>query len=208
MVLFGVRMIAKWDSPLLLTGRHRLLIFAVAVTQGVLICGGVGPKCSVLFYPYEGWGWETYIALSSVGGCLLLASVTDLLLKQVHNFVWYMGIVSQAILLWQYTGKEMPTKCIIELMLFIGCQLILAGRIYGKADGYAFAVCALAEYNFGMGLKYFLLHMLGAYGLLFVVQAVRRNINRRGDLKKAVPFLPYIHISFWCTMVCGRVAVI
>lgn len=39
--------------------------------------------------------------------------------------------------------------------------------------------------------------MVIAFLLLTVVQAFRRNIGRRGSLKRSVAFIPYITVSFW-----------
>ncbi len=86
-------------------------------------------------------------------------------------------------------------------MVYLGLQLLLAGRIYGRADGYAFCACALTEALLGISAVGFLLHMLFAYCLLFAVQLARRNINGRGNLRRPVPFLPYITAAFWMTAV-------
>lgn len=146
-----------------------------------------------------------WLCLVTFVGCLIFACVTDLLCSQVYNFTWWIAYVSQGLLLWRLIwtngiavsdGRGM----LVELALFCGVQLLVAGRIYGRADSYAFCACALCGACHGMGMAEYLKQMLWAYLLLFVVQAVRRNISANGNLKKPVPFLPYITISF-----CGSV---
>ena len=68
--------------------------------------------------------------------------------------------------------------------------------MYGRADCYAFCVCAMAETACGMGFAEYLFHMLIAFGILAMVQFARRNIDTKGNLKHPVPFIPYIAAAF------------
>lgn len=38
--------------------------------------------------------------------------------------------------------------------------------------------------------------MLVSFGILGMVQLLRHNINAKGNLKKPVPFIPYIALAF------------
>lgn len=75
-------------------------------------------------------------------------------------------------------------------------QFMLFARMYGKADCYAFCVCAIAGASLGMGFPDYLWQMLLALCLLFPVQLLRRNIGKSGNLKQPVAFLPYITLAF------------
>ena len=85
----------------------------------------------------------------------------------------------------------------LELFLFILLQEVGFAKLYGRADCHAFVACAMLERALGMGMKEYLTHMLLAYIFLAIVQGAKRNIGRDGNLKKPIPFLPYITVSFW-----------
>ena len=138
------------------------------------------------------------ISLSLLMGCLLLACITDIAICQVYNFVWWIsGVAAIALLI----GGRPETKTIWEVLLFCVIQMILFTRLYGRADCYAFCVCAIAETGLGFGLFGFLMHMLLSCLLLAAVQAARRNIGSGGRLKSPVPFLPYITAGFYLILV-------
>lgn len=133
---------------------------------------------------------------SVIAVCLLFACIMDCRTCQVYNFTWW--ISGTAALLLLVTGENrMDMECVAGLGLFVILQLKLFSEMYGRADCYAFCVCALAEAAAGLGIAEFLIHMLAAFCLLAVIQGIRGNIDRRGNLKQPVPFLPYITLAFW-----------
>ena len=89
----------------------------------------------------------------------------------------------------------------LSLFVFILLQEMFFSRMYGRADCHGFAACAVVGASFGMGLKQFLLHMLIAFGILGVVQSIRKNVDRKGNLKEAVPFIPYISVAFGVNLI-------
>lgn len=193
-VVLGLFVIGKWDRPLSVSRKGRLWILMGAAAESVCIAEltGCNSVCERLLW-------------AVIGGCLLLACITDSLLCQVYNFTWWISLAA-ALLLWCCRGEPgesvfLYSETLGWLMLFVGIQLAMGGRIYGRADSYAFCVCALAEASQGISAAGFLVHMLSAYILLFIVQAFRRNINKKGNLRKPVPFLPYITAAFWMTVV-------
>ncbi len=191
-VTAGLFIINRWDEPLPLKGREYCVILIGAFLQG-----------TVIRYLSNGEPAENEILLAVIGGSLLLACVTDIIICQVYNFTWLPAVTAASILFWyRLCGMGIDAIChmLWSLFFFLFAQRILFFKMYGKADGYAFCVCALAEAARGIKTAGFLLHMLLAYVLLFLVQAVRSNINSRGNLKQPVPFLPYITISFWMTV--------
>ncbi len=133
--------------------------------------------------------WITIMA------CLLFACVTDCKTCQVYNVTWWISGGAAVLLL---VGREsrLTIGVISELFVFIVLQLIFFSKMYGRADCYAFSVCAIAEASEGMGLGEYLLHMLWAFLLLAFVQGICHNIDKTGNLRKPVPFLPYITLAF------------
>lgn len=126
--------------------------------------------------------------------CLLAACVTDCRTREVYNVIWWISGAAAAVLL-GWNGKA-AYGLLPELFLFCVIQLTVFSKMYGKADCYAFCVCAAAEASEGMGFFEFLAHMTLAFGILTVVQLLRRNVDGRGNLRCPVPFLPYIALSF------------
>jgi len=131
-----------------------------------------------------------------LAGCLLFACVTDCASRLVYNFVWWIGAAAAGISLWGRLWQGLTGWVLADLGLFFLLQLLVFQHMYGKADCYAFCVCAIAEASLGMGLPGYLLHMLFSVIFLFPVQLFRRNIKSTGNLKTPVAFLPYITVSF------------
>lgn len=140
----------------------------------------------------------TRLSLSLIMGCLLLACITDIAICQVYNFVWW---ISGALAIVLIIGRRPGASAVWEVLLFGVIQMTLFARMYGKADCYAFCVCAAAEAELGFRLSGFLFHMLVSFLLLAAVQTVRRNIGPGGQLKRPVPFLPYITAGFYLMLV-------
>ena len=134
--------------------------------------------------------------LSVVIGCLLFAGITDLVMCQVYNFVWWISGIAAGGLLWQQWKETGAVDRLPELFLFCILQLLLCVRLYGRADGYAFCVCAGAQAGLGMGLEAYFAHMTVTFILLIFIQAIRKNIGPCGRLKRPVPFLPYVASGF------------
>ncbi len=131
--------------------------------------------------------------------CLLLACVTDCRTLRVYNVIWWISGVAAAVLMarsdtWRMVLPDLCFFCLVQLKLF--------SRMYGKADCYAFCVCAAAGASRGFGCMEYLLHMALAFGILAAVQLCRRNLDRRGNLRQPVAFLPYITIAFLLQCFC------
>lgn len=142
-----------------------------------------------------------FLFLSIIAVCLLAASIMDLRTCTVYNYIWWIMGVTGAVRLF----VKMPVKgnedVWLSLFLFILLQELFFCKMYGKADCHGFATCALVGASFGMELRQFLLHMLIAFALLGMVQFAKRNVGRGGNLKKPVPFLPYISVAFGLNLI-------
>ncbi len=127
---------------------------------------------------------------------LLYGCATDLKNKAVYNFTWWFGGLAAGGLLWRSLLPGRPVTVLWYLGVYMAIQLGLFSRLYGKADCYAFCVCAIAEASLGMTLFDYLILTLLAVFLLFPIQLYRRNIAKNGNLKRPVAFLPYITTAF------------
>ncbi len=147
--------------------------------------------------------WPARCLLGILGGCLLMACMTDLREQVVYRFVWWVGGAASGLLLllrfarggwpgWIFFAADM-----MVLALYILTQQGLFGKMYGRADCHAFCVCAAAQTGLGRGFQDYVLHMAVAFLGLVLIQGVRKNIASDGNLKKPVPFMPYIALSFW-----------
>ena len=142
-------------------------------------------------------------------GCLLLACVTDVVMYQVYDFVWWLSGAASAILLWIRLWVTDDIRSGLEILFGLTViwlvQLLVFGRLYGKADCYAFCVCAAAETGLGMGLELIVTHMVFAFGMLVPVQFISQNVTLRGKLKKPVAFIPYITAGFYLLLFFAKI---
>ncbi len=128
--------------------------------------------------------------------CLVFACITDCRSREVYNITWWVAGAAAAVLL--LGGRRRPDGILLlELGGFILLQLKLFPKMYGRADCYAFSVCAVAEAAAGFSLTGYFLHMVLSFLFLAFVQALRHNIGSGGKLLRPVPFLPYITLAFW-----------
>lgn len=131
-----------------------------------------------------------------IAACLLFACITDCRSREVYNVTWWAAGAAAAVLL--FGGRRRPDGVLLlELGVFILLQLKLFPKMYGRADCYAFSVCAVAEAAAGLSMTEYFLHMLLSFLFLAFVQALRHNIGNGGKLRHPVPFLPYITLAFW-----------
>ena len=204
MVTAGMLLVKRLDpqTAIPVTAKCRALVLAGGMAGDFLMW------CMAQGEPFLG-----KLFLAVIWGCFLLACITDVAICQVYNFVWWISGAAAMALLWlrchmnrdlgisgpihTMGSMDVPSGSILALMVFCALQLIIFARLYGVADCYAFCVCAIVECAYGAGMGDFLMHMLLAVGLLLPVQAAKRNLNRYGNLKKPVPFLPYITLSFY-----------
>lgn len=146
-----------------------------------------------------GFGWAGRGAAAQLAGgvlsaYLLCTAVTDARTCQVYTFLHLPGAAAGIFLLLR---EGTLYSAVLPLAIYALLQHFLFTHMYGKADGKVFWVCALYQAAFGAGLLQFLLHMAASLFCLAAVQAVRKNIDRRGNLKKEVAFVPYIAAAEW-----------
>lgn len=180
---FYLFLIFRFDEENSLIIRHNEVILIIGT--GI----GAGLWITILL---RNWGTLGMICLGVLASYLLVSSITDLQTKEVYDFLHIFGLApGLVVVLWLKPEPEV----ILGLPLYWFLQHFLFMKMYGHSDGIAFLVCAFYESCFGTGLLTFLLHMLSSYFLLGVTQLLRHNIDRHGNLKEPVPFLPYIAVT-------------
>ena len=129
----------------------------------------------------------------TLGLYLLYNSYTDYKTKYVYNFTHYILVTVFSVVL---LTRDVPTRIILELFIYLAIQYFLFMKLYGRGDGIVFIVCALFFAINGKGMVTFLHHMLYTFLILGVVQGIKGNIAGNGELKKPVALVPYIAASF------------
>lgn len=120
---------------------------------------------------------------------LTMAAFCDYCTTEVYDVVFFPPMVIGCICL----AGQSSWRGILNLFLFWLLQLVLFRRFYGGADCLAFSMCAayMAVHDGGLLLEHLLL-MLFTFLALGIVQLLRRNVDREGNLKEPVPLIPYI----------------
>jgi len=136
--------------------------------------------------------WYGQLAYGVLAAYLLVAAIQDIQCCEVYDILHILVMPAGIPVLVQADCQQL-----IALLLFVILQYGLFMRFYGAADGYAFMVCAVYLTGEGRGILIYLLHMFSAFLLLAIVQGSKGNINRKGNLRKEVPFLPYIAATVW-----------
>lgn len=138
------------------------------------------------------WEWNGQLACGCLAAYLLAATIQDIQCCEVYDMLHILALPSGIIWL---IGVEQEK--IFSLLLFALLQFGIFMRMYGAGDGYTFLVCAVYECRFSAGILTYLLHMAAVFLLLAIVQCWKRNIARSGNLRRAVPLIPYITATVW-----------
>ena len=132
----------------------------------------------------------------------LSCSMVDSMTCHVYDIFQIPGITAAGYLVLKQQSNVLIG---ISILIFTILQSGIFMRLYGDADGMALMVAAMAEGALGYDINVYLLHMIMAYLLLAVVQIYKRNVGGRGRLKRPVPFLPYITVSFLAVLIFGEI---
>lgn len=153
--------------------------FKIAAIAGVM---------SILFCRCESTVQQVIFCI--VNTVLLLTAYIDFKTQEVYRIIW---IIPMAI-----AGVGIPhTKtAVLHLIIFFALQLFLFSRFYGKADSFCFCLCAETIIMSNGQLIDCLIHMLMALTLMFITNLCKHNVNKRLNLKKSEPFIPYIYASW------------
>ncbi|MCM1568638.1 MAG: hypothetical protein NC081_04225 [Roseburia sp.] len=174
-------------------GKGKKLIEGRGYRWLCLLGGGVVCYC----YPVFGVSGMIFCVAD---GALLFAALMDFESSQVYRFVWWICAGAGIMLLCCRCGAlAAEGRLFTGLAEWGGFCLLQQGffsRKYGRADCHAFCCCSLLFCAEGGRLSLYFLHMLLSLGLLGMHQGFCHNIDARGNLKKPVPFVPYIGVAF------------
>lgn len=172
----------EWRNTWKLAEKRRIAYFEIVmVLCSIYVCPVIRRENSIVLY-----------MIGIILGSLLMAAITDYYTCQVYCFVWWVAGVALCVLLFIKHKCGILVADVSQLAIFCLLQELLFGKMYGRADCHAFCVSALLLWCLGGDIKIFLMHMAVSFLLLAIVQAFRKNINRRGNLKQPVAFVPYI----------------
>lgn len=161
------------------------------IVKKVLCFGSIISWGLLLVYPQGVMTEQICIIVLAV--YLTVCTVTDIFFYQVYDLMQYPGVLGGCI--WILL-KEPQTALGGSLILFAGMQYFILIKKYGKADGMGYCICSLYLAGSGVDIEGYLYHMIISFSLLAVVQGIRGNITRKGNLKKAVALYPYIAVGF------------
>lgn len=133
--------------------------------------------------------------------CLLGAALEDHRYMRVRRCIWYVaglsgvGMMCVSGILQEILRGE-RWGMLLDLLCFGMLQMRFFSKMYGRADSYAFTCCSFVLAACDGGMTWFLLHMLLAVCFLGVLQLLRGNVGRNGNLRRPVAFVPYIGVAF------------
>ena len=131
--------------------------------------------------------------------CLAAATVEDIRTREVSDLVWWI-MAPACLLVIPSSGSALTLWDFLECLYAIFIQEHIMSRFYGRADSHAFSCCMIFLTFAGAGLEGHIIHLSLSLFILTVCQFFAHNIDSHGKLKKSVPFVPYIFVSFVATM--------
>lgn len=144
------------------------------------------------------------ILLALFAASLVCGAVMDIRFKRVKRWIWLWGGGAALLLFWvrRGGGPEKDMSIAVQIVGFILLQFFLFDGMYGRADCFAFSCCSILLGALGGGIRDFLLHMLFSIVFLGMVQICKGNVNRQGNLKEPVAFIPYIAAALPLALLC------
>ena len=127
---------------------------------------------------------------------IALVAYNDYLTKEIYDVVYVPAIIICIVqLALASCTQEIAIERLIELIVFCGIQFVVFRMFYGLSDCIAFGVCAMYLTVHGGDIMDSVILMIVTILLLGVVQACKKNINRKGNLKEPVALIPYIAVG-------------
>ncbi len=183
--LGGCQLIKVLDSKFRVAfGKNKAVMVFTIVGLVTAVCIGGNENLSNSFF------WSS----------LMLAAYCDYCTTEIYDFVYTPALIAGVSTL--FLKHVSQTHVVLtELIIFILLQLLLFRHFYGFSDCIAFSVCAIWMASSGGELYEYFILMTIAYMLLILVQACKRNIDKKGRLKKPIAMIPYIVVAMLVTQV-------
>ncbi len=138
--------------------------------------------------------WDLLLKSISVG-ILLVVILEDWESCQVYRLLWGLFMVC-AVGAYVFCNVKLEAGHLMQWICFCVLQYLFFSRLYGLADCHGFCCFGFLLLLNGNGLQGMLMQMLLSILFLGVVQLLKRNVNKYGNLKQPVAFLPYIGAAF------------
>ena len=116
----------------------------------------------------------------------------DIKYQEVYDLFHFINLASMVL----FVGYVGFPKNYISFLFFAALQLGIFQFMYGQADAFLFCECAAFLMLHNAEIEDYMWHMGIMLVILTVVQGVKKNINKRGNLKHPVAMTPYILSSF------------
>ena len=116
----------------------------------------------------------------------------DIKYQEVYDLFHFINLASMVL----FVGYVGFPKNYISFLFFAALQLGIFQFMYGQADAFLFCECATFLMLHNAEIEDYMWHMGIMLVILTVVQGVKKNINKRGNLKHPVAMTPYILSSF------------
>ena len=130
-----------------------------------------------------------------IQGLLFTAALMDIFMQEVYDLVWFFFIPAGTALV--FIRGEISAGIVISLFIYFLIQEYIMRRVYGRADCHALWCCGLFFSAYGGELEIYTLHMTVTFILMCIHQLIKKNITSGFRLKKEIPMIPYILVSFW-----------
>ncbi len=172
------------------------------------ICGfafTLFPSVYILNYQIS---YTEIICLSLCLASQFVAASMDHLYKEVYDFFHVLSLISMVIL-FCFGNVKWSNLNLLGIGIFIGIQLIFS-LTYGLSDMFAFDIMGLiVAYQICVTYKprtaykidvwnyllYSISSMLLCYIVFAIIQAFKKNINRKGNCKEKAALIPSIYIG-------------
>ena len=136
--------------------------------------------------------WFTSIMEAIFFANTIVMDEMDMKYQEVYDLFHFINLASM-ILFIGYVG--FPSNY-IPFLFFAALQLGIFQFMYGQADAFLFCECAAFLMLHNAEIEEYMWHMGIMLIFLAIVQGVKKNINKRGNLKRPVAMTPYIVASF------------
>lgn len=138
-----------------------------------------------------------YVLIAVFAAALGYAAAMDGRYQKVRRGIWlWAGTAALLLFCLRRMGGQGDFWGISkEILCFILLQFLFFGKMYGRADCFAFSCCGIFLGALGGGIREYLLHMLLSIGILGTVQLIRGNVDKHGNLREPKAFIPYISVA-------------
>ncbi len=191
-------------SYILLKGRCRSCHVQIAASY-IVLEGSMALLYAVLVPLYR-WG-ITEVGIYLAVFIAVTGAIVDLKVRKIPNVLTYFGMLAEALLV---VGRSIESHSLAPILPALIALIIFGGSLFvigiltkgmGLGDAKLVGVIALALSSFGL---YFIFYViLGSFALGSLV-GVALMVTGRASRKSAIPFGPFITLSFLIALLVAK----